>query len=97
MFPWLIECLEQNCLSDIQANPSTLFNTPLAEKAAETMWLKLNRYKETITIPLKKLAIVLDPSTSNFDFDMDSMKDLIYHQLVTDYHYTNKRGAQQQE
>ena len=75
------------CQKTISGEAETGFTTPVVKKAAAAMQQKLLKYYHHLNSTMARIALVLDPRTSNAGID-DALKDCIRLELSTSYGYS---------
>ena len=81
------QALEMLCQKTISDETETGFATPMVKKAAAAMQQKLLKYYHHLNSTMARIALVLDPRTSNAGID-DALKDCIRLELSTSYGYS---------
>ena len=87
MQPMVYKALEMLCQKTISGEAETGFTTPVVKKAAAAMQQKLLKYYHHLNSTMARIALVLNPRTSNAGID-DALKYCIRLELSTSYGYS---------
>ena len=97
MQPRIFRLLRKLCEKTQDGSVSTGFTTPCVKKAASDMQDKSLKYEKFMCSMTNRIALILDPRTSNNTDDAKSLKDLLRAIISADYGYIPSRPVSSNE